>query len=181
MRRVLTAAILAFFVAPLILCQSGTSELTAGERAALDQLRGIAEAIKKCPAGVTPDSDTLSGSHFSAPINVIWDIERTQSYRSPEIGYIEFISDSSYPLSKTVQCKKNDRKCIAWNQAVAETNAMVAALPTRRMVRYEFDFGVHNLEFTRALWKRENEDATHWQAASLGNGCEAQAVLAIGK
>jgi hypothetical protein len=154
-------------------------QLNVDQQYAAEQLRAIAEAIKKCPAGVNPDSDTSTGSHFSAPSNVVWDIERTQSYRSPVTGYIEFISNSAYPLGKPVQCKKNDRKCAAWNQAVAETNLMIAALPTLALTRYEFDFGPHGLEFSRALMKDGNEDASHWQPSQLGTSCEGQSVKSV--
>lgn len=156
-------------------------QLNAEQQHAAEQLRAIAEIIKKCPAGVTPDSDTSTGSRFSAPINVVWDIEHTQSYRSPLMGYIEFISDSTYPLSKPVQCKKKDRKCAAWNQALAETNLMIAALPTLMLIRYEFDFGPHGLEFSRALMKRGSEEANQWHPTQLGSSCEEKAVLAIAK
>lgn len=156
-------------------------QLNSDQQRAVEQLRAIAEIIKKCPGGVNPDSDTSFGSHFSAPMNVVWDVERTQSYRSPLIGYIEFISDSTYPVEKSVQCKNNDRKCIAWNQAIAETNMEISDLPTIKLNRYEFDFGDNGLEFTRALRRLENEDNSHWNSAQLGNGCEGQAVLGVVK
>jgi S1-C subfamily serine protease len=82
-----------------------------GKQQATSQLRAITEGIRKCPAGVTKGSNGFSDSHFSAPINVVWDVEHTQSYRSPEIGYIEFITDSTDSQMLPVQCKKNDRKC----------------------------------------------------------------------
>lgn len=154
-------------------------QLNADQQHAAEQLRTIAEVIKKCPAGITPDTDTLTGSRFSAPINVVWDVERTNSYRSPVIGYIEFISDSGYALGKPVPCKKNDRKCVAWNQAIAQTNLMISGLPTTKLTRYEFDFGPHGLEFSRALAKHGTEGASRWNPAQLGNGCEGKAVLGI--
>jgi S1-C subfamily serine protease len=146
---------------------------------AIEQLRSIAEAIKKCPAGVDKGSDGFSESRHSAPVNVVWDVESTHSYRSPEIGYIEFISDSSYSLMKSLECKRSDRQCIARNQAIAETNAMVEALPTLRLHRYEFDFGLHGLEFSRALWRLESDQTGKWSPAGLLNSCEDVAVKTV--
>jgi hypothetical protein len=160
----------------------GQQQIVEGDSSkqqAIEQLRAIAEAIKKCPEGVDKGSDGFSDSYHSAPVNVVWDVESTHSYRSPEIGYIEFATDSSYPLSKPVECKKGDRNCIARNQAIAETNAMVAGLPTLRLHRYEFDFGSHGLEFSRALWRLESDQTGQWKPAGLLNGCEDLAVKTV--
>lgn len=180
MKPVWTTVLLLSSVAPFILCQSVTPELTGGERLALDQLRGIAEAIKKCPESQSVD-DHGSGWRFSPPMNVVWDIEHRQSYRSQEIGYLEYVRSSFFIFGKPEVCKKNDRRCKILNEARAETDREIEALPNLpTQVRYEFDIGIHGLEFSRALWKHEKEDATHWQATSLTDkSCEDQAVIAI--
>jgi hypothetical protein len=146
-----------------------------GKQHAIDQLRTIADAIKKCPAGEIRQADG-SGSHYYAPMNVVWDVERTQSYRSPEIGYIEFVTDY-YSLPRTpTACKKNDRDCVAWNKARADVDMLLAAQPTRRLNRYEFDFGSHGLEFSRTLWKLEKDETGQWNSTILSTDCEDVAV-----
>ncbi|MGA1983311.1 MAG: trypsin-like peptidase domain-containing protein [Acidobacteriaceae bacterium] len=151
----------------------------ASEQRAIEQLRAIAEAIKKCP-----DSDTVyndgAGWHNYAPVNVVWDIEHRQSYRSQEIGYVEYIQTSTYIPTKPRDCKKGDSKCKAWNEALAETKLLVGPSPNSiGQYRYEFDIGAHGLEFSRALVKGETEDESRWKAATLKNGCEDTAVKTL--
>jgi hypothetical protein len=159
----------------------GEQEIVKGdgnEQHAIEQLRAIAEVIKKCPEGVTREANG-SGQHFFPPINVVWDVERTQSYRSPEIGYIEYIYNYFHIPPTPTDCKKNDRKCIAWNVATAEADALEAGISEPRKIRFEFDFGSNGLEFSRVLWKLEKDETGHWNSAGLGGGCEDLAVKTV--
>ena len=91
---------------------------------AIAQLRAIAEAVEKCPAGdeSTSEFSMVTGRaedgafqrRVSAPINVTWDIEqRPSSIRSPETGFIEFTTNGSCnsSLSTIPHCKQKDELC----------------------------------------------------------------------
>jgi hypothetical protein len=53
-------------------------------------------------------------------------------------------------------------------------------MDSRAQYRYEFDISPHGLEFSRALWKHEKDDASHWAATTLTNdGCIGSAVFTI--
>lgn len=150
---------------------------------AIEQRRAIAKAIEKCPDSETMSTDQrgyTTGVHYSAPMDVIWDIERSQSYRSPEAGYIEFVEDRSFIPSIMKDCQKRDAECNRQNEVHAAVNRDLIAVrwPPQRY-RYEFDFGSHGLEFSRALWKNEGDDASHWAAMGLEDRCEGRAVRTV--
>jgi Trypsin-like peptidase domain len=163
--------------------EQATVKQGASEEQAIEQLRVIAKAIGECPDHVYMSTDEhgyTRGTHIYAPINVVWDIEHRQSYRSPEVGYVEFVQRRYDIPANMKDCKKRDIECNNWNEAEAAADRAVAveggSLPLQ--YRYEFDFGIHGLEFSRALVKTEESDASHWAATSLGTGCEAAAVRA---
>jgi hypothetical protein len=159
------------------------SQSSAGEQRGVEQLRAIAKAIGECTdyeTSWTSPWGYTSGTHFYAPINVIWDIERTQSYRSQALGYVEFVQRTTDIRSTMKDCKKRDDECNARNRAVREAEDYVAAAPySPSQYRYEFDFGSQGLEFSRAFWKHESDDASHWAATSLNDHCEGRAVRTV--
>ena len=187
---VFRSAVIAFSVALLILSMtvaaSAQSIAEAKEKVdkedasvqhAIQQLRAIAELIKKCPGWRTPDADY--GSFFgSAPLNVIWDVEQRQSTRSDKLGYIEFVQHAGYDSALPLTCRKKDVDCQTHNKVLAKL------LPTWRdfhpfdQFRYEFDLAPDGLEFARAQMRHENADE-HWAATELKHGCLEDAILSI--
>jgi hypothetical protein len=121
-----------------------------------------------------------------APMNVVWDVERRQSVRSPEIGYIEFVQ-RHYPLDapeKMEACKKKDYECNRRNRVNHELYYLtVESIPKDipDHFRYEFDFGIRGLEFSRAFYKHEKDDPKQWTAISApsGEGCVEKAILSV--
>jgi len=182
----------AFFVALMILplalptlaqtieeTEKSAIKQDTGEQHATELLRAIAEAIRRCP-DYQGAYHTGIATYFYAPINVVWDVERIQSARARESGYVEYIQHSYDILGPMVECKKRDTECKNRNEALKETYDIVSAMDSRAQYRYEFDIGPHGLEFSRALWKHEKDDASHWAATTLrDDGCVGNAVFTI--
>lgn len=147
------------------------------EQLAIQQLRGIAESIKKCPGWRTPDGDY--GSYFgSAPLNVIWDIEQRQSTRSDKLGYIEFVQHAGYDSALPLTCRKKDVDCQTHNKVLALVGPTWRDFHPFDQFRYEFDLGPDGLEFVRALMRHENADE-HWVATELKRGCVEDGVRSV--
>lgn len=151
------------------------------ETQAVEQLRVIAKAIGECPDRESTFNDHWdydNVTHYATPINVVWDIERKQSYRSDEVGYVEFVQHVDELPVTMKDCKKKDYQCNDRNEAERMTEYQVAAsganLPLQ--YKYEFDFGNHGLEFSRAIWKHEKDDSSHWAAMKLEDNCESRAI-----
>jgi hypothetical protein len=153
------------------------TEPNDGEQRAADQLRTIAETIRKCPSGHETIADG-SGRIFDAPLNVVWDVQSRQGSSIYQIGYIEYVLRWVYVPRKLEPCEKRDKACQNHNQDIHDVDSLLESTNFPDNIRLEFDVAVTGLEFTRALKKRETEDATHWIATSLGSGCEAGAVTA---
>jgi hypothetical protein len=160
-------------------------KVATGEQQTIEQLRVVAEAIKKCPEvdQSIPDFTMAKGKDagpfrrkVGAPVNVIWDVERRpSSIRSPEIGFIEFTTNASCDATlNTVTCKrKDDTLCWALFRADSdhfkqESDYCQNLKPNH--YRYEFDFGKEGLEFARALSKPETADKSLWAAIDLERG-----------
>jgi hypothetical protein len=123
----------------------------------VDALRTVARVIKECPEVV--DLETKWGKrpgeidrlYFGAPKNVIWDVLRSGSARSPYMGYIEFSVSHHFWVPKE-----------RLDKFESEHPGLYAAemgLPDWKL-RYEFDIGPDGLELTRLLVRQANE--TEW-------------------
>ena len=147
-----------------------------GEQQAVEQLRAIAETIKRCPEIESPDK--LGVYFVSAPQVTDWDIVPRHSARSDKLGYIEFIVRGYYKPNALPECKKKDSRCQGNNWEVNQMNSMMEGLNLPDQQRYEFDLGAHGLEFSRSMAKHQTDDNTHWTQIenSPGNTCEGDAV-----
>ena len=175
---------------------STTSAVSASHAYAVQQLTAIVGVIKQCPAGKDiryaneddpwyANGSPVSEFHYSAPMNVVWDIEAHPSARSMEIGSIEFIKIvGSSPMTPTPKpCKKKDTECQRRNRAVYEAfmQLLISSLRPDDSFdfRFEFDITSSGLHFTRALVKRETDDASHWKATQLGENCPDKSIQSV--
>jgi len=161
----------------------------ASQQPAIEQLRAIVEAIRKCPRMREPNvfpsfffgtsGPFFMGTTFRhAPVNVVWDIEQKQSARSDRQGYVEFVRTSTYVAEALEKCKRRDADCEFRNRAVTAINKGWAEGTAKGpdQFRYEFDLGIDGLELVRALAKRQTED--HWVATQLRD-CPGDAVQLV--
>jgi len=140
-------------------------------QAAVDALRALARTIKECPETVDLESRWGKGSgeisrlYFGAPKNVVWDIARSESARSPYMGYIEFSVAHYFWVPKESQDK--------FERKYPGLYADFLGMPDIKF-RYEFDVGPSGLELTKALDRQANKTewvdsikkATCWDAAA---------------
>lgn len=139
---------------------------------AMGRLRVLAGAIKQCQEGTDYGNGNPPFIHYSAPLNVVWDVESRQSARSIGLGYIEFVERAEVVKPTPRPCKKRDKDCENSNED-AETvyTWMLSAVPGLDNFRFEFDVNSSGLQFVRALAKNEQEDSTHWRAVELRGRC----------
>jgi hypothetical protein len=149
-------------------------EQDAGKQRAIEQLRAIAEGIKKCPDAQFPDD--YGKEVVSAPLNVVWDVVQRETAHSNEIGYIEYVTNENYISNPLKDCKKRDSKCQWDNWEAAQMTSILLGVHPPDQFRFEFDLGTNGLEFRRSEMKHQTDDETHWVADRLG-GCEGNAVL----
>jgi hypothetical protein len=163
------------------------TEQAQTEQRSIDQLRVIADAIKKCPrsylerivTSVLPDDLVEISDTVDAPIDVTWDIEHANSVRSPEMGVIEYTersSSSSWAIDVTGRCKRGDS---VWCKRVHEANdifysSAFSSGPKASQFRLEFDLSGQGLELSRAFARKETE--TQWFATKAPGGCPGDAV-----
>jgi hypothetical protein len=140
-------------------------------QAAVDALRDLARKIKECPETIELESRWGKGSqeierfYLGPPKNVVWDEARSESVRSPYMGYIEF-SVSHYFWVPKEAIDKFDRQHPGMY-------AGSLGMPDLKF-RYEFNVGPIGLELTRALvrpatkteWADFATRATCWDTAA---------------
>jgi hypothetical protein len=185
-RRILTAAILFASVAPLVLCQSVTPEPTVGERAALDQLRAIVEAIKSCKPFNVPLDAQMESEGFAAvlepPINVVWNVELHPSVRSQYEGSIEFSEPSYFKLPiDTSYCNKpkiDKNACRRmWTLGMQIYRRQV---DHPLQFKYEFDVTDHGAELLSAFKKTKQVDDEPWVSVDVNSdGCASKAIKSV--
>jgi Sel1 repeat len=149
------------------------------EQQAVEQLRAIVEAIKRCPKAESPVE--LGVYLYSAPQITDWNVIPRKSARSDWLGYIEFIKHIYYKPNPLPECKKKDSKCKWDNWEANQTNSIVeSALPPDEW-RYEFDVRTLGMEFFRSMVKHQTDDETHWTGiqSSPDESCEGDAVTMV--
>jgi len=153
----------------------------ASEQRAIEQLRAIAQSVRKCPGSHT--TSAWGSVTVTAPMNVTWDIEQRQSLRSPKIGFIEFTTKKDCTANLNLEtCKRKDWDCEGRNQAalmIFNKDMESCSKLKPNQYRYEFDLGRDGLEFVQALSKPEAADRAQWTATSLEHGCVEDAILSI--
>jgi hypothetical protein len=133
---------------------------------AIATLGTIADAIKACPKAMLFDMPELRNAppprvYWGPPTNVIWDITRSNSIRSPYLAYIEF----TIPKEYAVPPETYDRTMAAYGAIV------VKGLPNAK-IRYEFDLGPEGLRLTKMLSRSAGE--TEWRDGSSRKSCSPQ-------
>lgn len=154
--------------------QQPSVERDAGKQHAIEQLRAIAEAIKKCPKSQLPNK--YGTTVISAPLNTVWNVVQRETAHSDEIGYIEYAVNAEYISDPLKECKKRDSSCQWDNWEAAQMTSIMLGVHSPDQFRFEFDLGSRGLEFRQSDMKHQTDDETHWVADSLG-GCEGDAVL----
>jgi len=158
---------------------------TAGEQRAIEQLRAIAQEIKAC-IYQTPDLPGLPDRMvkegfkdvFGPPTNVIWDIETTQSIRSPHIGYVGYIVPAYMELPPTDSyCNARDiKKSECKSMWIIGTKIYQEQVVNPRQFRYEFDITPKGLEYSRGFEKKAQKEGEPWVEAASPDGCAARAI-----
>jgi len=140
---------------------TGDPEWQTSQPAAL-ALRTIASNVRKCPRELAFEMENTNGPLARAqmyqgpPGNVLWDVTRSGSVRSPYIGYIEF----SIPQELSVPPDVMQR----WSNEAADLYAKMVSTPQPTLkYRYEFDLGPEGLQLARMLLR--SEDQTEWKDA----------------
>jgi TPR repeat protein len=157
----------------------------AGEQRAIEQLRAIAQEIKAC-IYQTPDLPGLPDRMvkegfkdvFGPPTNVIWDIETTQSIRSPHIGYVEYIVPAYMELPPTDSyCNARDiKKSECKSMWIIGTKLYQEQVVSPQQFRYEFDITPKGLEYSRGFEKKAQKEGEPWVEAASPDGCAARAI-----
>jgi hypothetical protein len=157
----------------------------AGEQRAIEQLRAIAQEIKAC-IYQTPDLPGLPDRMvkegfkdvFGPPTNVIWDIETTQSIRSPHIGYVEYIVPAHMELPPTDSyCNARDiKKSECKSMWIIGTKMYQEQVVNPRQFRYEFDITPKGLEYSRGFEKKAQKEGEPWVEATSPDGCAVWAI-----
>jgi len=141
---------------------------------AVKALEVVAERIKACPRIIwfeTPNDEkkygmmTRSRVYFGPPINVVWDVSRSESVRSPYSGYIEFAIPRSFWVPDDVREKYSREDPLVygtWDKPTPNSQE-----------RYEFDLGPGGLRFVRALYRDPEKDKSGWEDDPMQPACSA--------
>jgi hypothetical protein len=166
----------------LVLAQNGGSQdnqaqkaplkIEASSQPAVATLRAMARALRTCPA--TVDRETRWGKEpwdisqmmDGAPTNVVWDVEQSQTARSPYTGYIEF---SAY-YSFSVQPENRDR--FERKHPKLYSDALMQFKNYK--FRYEFDLGPDGVELAKTLYR--GLDEAQWRDIQKRNPCWQNAM-----
>lgn len=137
-------------------------------------LRTIASKVKECRREMAFEMENTNGPlaraqlYQGSPANVLWDVTRSGSVRSPFTGYIEFSIPQELSVPPDVMQK--------WGREAADLYAKMVATPQPTLkYRYEFDLGPHGLQLARMLLR--SEDQTGWKdAATKAETCWQRAA-----
>ena len=154
--------------------EQANAQQDAGERHAIQQLRTIVDAIRRCPGNNFPDP--FGSNWTSAPLNAAGQIAPGRSPSSGKTAYIEWVQHFAYIPKTLKECKKRDARCEDANGLARDMATTLMGVPYFDNFRLELDLGVHGLELRRRLWKHEIEDDAHWVAAAYIHACESDAV-----
>ena len=146
---------------------SGPQSVKRGSQPAVDAMREIARTIRECPEAIDLEHRWGKGPleidrlYMGPPNNVVWDVEPSNTVRSPYMGYIEFsIRQHLWVPPETVA--KYDR-----TYPGLRTEAAVRFKDWK--LRYEFDVKPAGVELTRALARQA--DAKDWSDSSKRDIC----------
>jgi Trypsin-like peptidase domain len=168
--------------------RSGDGEETdsspdAGEQHASEQLRAIAEAIKKCPKykGLVPH---LYGSESrdGPPINVVWNIEPSSSVRARFSGTLEYevpwwINPGVHPEDLCASEEGKTTDCYSSWKSMFQLYERMKANPQH--YRYEFDVTPRGLEYSRGFDKLHQLEDEPWAAAEDLEKCASWAMSSV--
>jgi len=117
---------------------------------AISEMRDLARTIKGCPKALELEMRWGKGPleivrvYYETPNNVVWDVTRSQTARSPYAGYIEFsISHLPWVPPETIDKFRRTRPDMY-------KDFFLQPLSTRWSLRYEFDIGPEGVEFVKA-------------------------------
>lgn len=160
------------------------SQPDVGEQKGMEQLRAIAEAIKKCPLyqGIIP---ALYGSEFrdGPPSNVVWNVEASSSVRARYLGTIEYdvpfwLSPGEPPTDNS--CAKQGMEkgaCVEGWQGIARLYLQARANPRR--YRYEFDVTPSGLDYLRGFDKLKQMEDEPWASSESLEKCANWAINSV--
>jgi hypothetical protein len=148
--------------------QKQSKEAPGSYKHTVAALRLIADTIKACPRIVefdaSKDSQQSDGPlarsrlYYGPPVNVVWDVDRSNSIRSPYQGYIQF----SVPRELWIPPDVRKR----WANEAAELYAeMLQPMPPLEY-RYEFALGPDGLQLIGILFR--SADDSEWKDAPEG-------------
>ena len=146
---------------------SGPQSIEPSSQPAVDAMRELVRTIKDCPQAIDFESRwgkeplAITRWYIGSPKNVVWDVVRSNTVRSPYVGYIEF-STSHYLWVPPETAAKYDR-----THPGLRTEAAIRAKDWK--FRYEFDVGPAGVELTRALSR--TVDAKDWNDFSKRDVC----------
>ena len=144
--------------------QATEDQAWKGSQPAVDALRAIADKIKSCPRIIwfeTPNDEkkygmmTRSRVYFGPPINVVWDVARSESVRSPYLGYIELAVPREFWVPDDVREKYSRKNPLLYGTLDKPIPAYLE--------RYEFDIGPAGLRLVRALSRDPEKDDSGWR------------------
>jgi hypothetical protein len=188
MNRIIAFALIISCPVSLVRAQSsGQSTLSpdASEQRSIDQLRAIAENIKKCqlpPMPADPSASEGFKDVYGPPMNVVWNVELHPSVRSRYVGSIEFAEPSYYEMPL------DDRYCNKPNIKKAECKRMwlIGVQMYRRdqthpfQFRYEFDVAARSLELVSVFDKMTHRDSEPWVAGDVNSdACAGNAIRSV--
>jgi hypothetical protein len=135
---------------------------------AVAALRKIADTIKECPRVIWFESPDTKGPmsrsrvYFGPPTNVVWDVTRNTSVRSPYTGYIEF----TVPRTTWVPTEVWDK----WTSKASDATKDFFLRPVPSLkTRYEYDVGPAGLQLTRMLSR--SADESEWKDGPSQKAC----------
>ena len=145
-----------------VLDQASSSEADQSIESAIAALRNIVSSIKSCPQTIKFENGTTDGPlsgyrlYYGPPLNVVWDVARSDSIRGPYKAYLEF----SIPRENWVPPD-------VWRRWAGKASPSYVELIAKPMspikYRYEFDVGPGTIHLTRTLF--HSGEGTDWDDA----------------
>jgi hypothetical protein len=157
--------------------------LNTGERHSMDQLRAIAEAIKKCPPEVykIPDMpNAMFKVESGPPQNVVWDVTPNPNpIRARFLGYVEYLFPvAEMPILDACNHMKKKKECIEdYYQVTLPDYNRQEAHPFQ--YRYEFEVTSSGLEFLRGQSKVKQVENEPWAPAEGVDACTRRAISSV--
>lgn len=153
-----------------------------GKQRAIDQMRHIADAMKRCPEEKSSHQDECQVRiyHLGPTSNLEWDVLPSKSVRAPYLGVIEFTLPNRTETTDVANLsKKAQKRCQDQKSLIASVEAETLSRDMREgpmwregHYRFEFDVGSTKPELVKMLWiAKDRNNNVITSPANDGTAC----------